>query len=228
MRTRRSKKRPKRRQTGRERKRQRAFFDVESLVPNEVLAMILGFVGPADLPAARRVARRWSALAPPPEPDLVIAWVERGLASFVTLDVVPRHRLAQRDVARLYAETAGKNVDDDDDDGDDFRDALRAADGEPITLWQLAVNLRHVRRPDMFIVDVVDDKDEYDFSVRRCDDERDLADDLISEAHYRLYGDEHDDCREADCPCRVPDVIITDDDWRKASALVERACQLPP
>lgn len=97
--------------------KRRATLCFESLIPNEILAMMLALVRPADVPAVRRVARRWRDLAPPAEPDVVVAALDAWCMGFA---VAPRSKAKQRYLNRLRVEAAGAFVDD--NDAGDIRD----------------------------------------------------------------------------------------------------------
>ncbi|AJF97564.1 F-box domain protein [Pandoravirus inopinatum] len=210
----------------RDRKRTKTF-DVESLIPNEILAMILAFVRPADIPTAARVARRWRDLAPPPEPDVVLAYKD-GWS--MDLSIVPRPKIKQRNLDRLRLEAAGTFVGH--DDGDDNLDpddichvCLDLGEAESITLWQLFRNLRDRNcKVEMFAVwinerrDVIDD-----YWVTRFDDERELAAELVDWAREEL-ADTDDDDTDA-ISFKMPD-LGSDEGLREMSVLVEEACKI--
>jgi hypothetical protein len=217
-------------------------FDVEALIPNEILAMILALVRPADVPAAARVARRWRDLAPPVEPDVVLAYKDYWSMNLI---LAPRSKIKQRYLDRLRLEAAdafvcdgdddNSNCDDDDNgdcDPDDIRDVCTfLGHNKSITLWQLFKNLRHrSSKVEMFAVHI----NEYrgvveNYWVTRFDTEHDLAAELVDWAHSELAGagegSGDDDDTEFAPSFEMLD-LESDEGLREMSALVDEACKI--
>ncbi|AGO84719.2 F-box incomplete domain containing protein [Pandoravirus salinus] len=201
-------------------------FDIESVIPNEILATILAFVCPADVPTVARVARRWRDLAPPPEPDVVLAYKDRW---GMNLAFAPRSAIEQRYLDRLRLEASGTFVDNDDEPDDDIREVcLFLGQTQSITLWQLFRNVRG-HNVEMFAVwvhelcDVIDD-----YWVTRSDNKRDLAGELVDWACSELAAttDDDGDGNGPDATSfEMPD-LESDENLREMSALVDEACKI--
>lgn len=199
-------------------------FDIESLVPNEILAMILAFVPQADVPAVGRVARRWRDLAPPAEPDIVLA--HRDCFSSIRLVTKPRAEVKERYLDRLRLEANGASVADD-QDADDIRDVCNAFFGQEIALWQLFKNAETRKRSvEMFAVEVLQSQDVVcGCSVAHVPTERKMADVLAdwmrSELPYRADDDDVDAYDDA----MILNTLDLDSDvsLRRLSNLIGRA-----
>jgi hypothetical protein len=157
-------------------------------MPNEILAIILQWCDPADIPAVQATCTLWRDLAPEREPDLVLA-VRYNLWPYddeaVGLFVVPRARARRSFVDMLCVESMrGDSASHEDDDGqtrcillmDECDDAI--CSGHEIGLYVLIANMRqHCRKARLFSVDV--DENPLEYRVVRYRDEYAFATWLI-------------------------------------------------
>jgi hypothetical protein len=116
--------------------------DINTKLPNEIIAMILSCCDPTDIPAVQRVCARWRDLAPEREPDVVLAmtWHQDEPTR---LFVVPRARAQPQFINDLCACLSRPRAHCDGDEYNSFMAACNrtAQGGRAINTRRLFANL---------------------------------------------------------------------------------------